>query len=71
MTKRVELTREGDQVEVPVYPTFADQAAARAFLADRAFGRSPDLKDLPEEPEQKPKPGQAGKVIDIRPPEAT
>lgn len=70
-TKRVELSRDGEQVEVPVYPTFADQAAARSFLADRAFGRAADAKEMPEELEQKPKPGEPGKVIDIRPPETT
>jgi hypothetical protein len=69
-TVKVELY-QGEPVELAVHPSFADQEAARKWLADRAFGRALEAKEMPEEPEQKPKQGEAGKVIDIRPPEVT
>lgn len=69
-TVKVELY-QGAPVELAVHPSFADQEAARKWLAERAFGRTLDAKEMSDESEQKPKPVEPAKIIDIRPPETT
>lgn len=69
-TKKVELY-QGEPVELDVYPSLADQAAARQWLSERGFGRVADGKELPQEPEPKREAGPPAQVIDIRPPEVT